>query len=108
MGFDVIAPQDFSVADQIRMFAHSNGIAAVEGAALTNTIFSPPGTRVLAMLCVNDMMPIFNDLSLVLGHHHRKLAGRGLTGIATANRFQPPFAIDLDLVRQSLTWVLEG
>ena len=108
MGFEVISPQDHSVAEQVRLFRQARGIAAVEGAALTNSVFSPVGTRVLAMLCVNDMMPIFNDLSIVLGHHHRKLAGRGLTGAASANRFQPPFSIDLDLARQSLTWVLEG
>ena len=108
MGFEVIAPQDFTVAEQIRLFSQADGIAAVEGAALTNTVFCPPGTRVLAMLCVNDMMPIFNDLSIVLGHHHRKLAGRGLTGLAMTNRFQPPFAIDLELARQSLAWVMEA
>ena len=113
MGFKVIAPQDYSIPDQISLFAAARGIAAVEGAALTNTIFSPPGARVLAILCINDMMPIFNDLSIVLGHHHRKLAGRGLAGpdlagVATANRFQPPFAVDLDLARQSLSWVQGG
>ena len=35
-------------------------------------------------------------------------AWRGLTGIATTNRFQPPFSVDLDLARRSLSWVLEG
>ena len=108
MGFQIISPQDHTVADQIRLLSQARGIAAVEGAALTNTMFSPPGARVLTILCVNDMMPIFNDLSIVLGHHHRKLAGGGLTGVAGANRFQPPFTVDLDLARQSLSWVLEG
>ena len=108
MGFQILSPQDHSVAEQVRLFSQARGIAAVEGAALTNTLFSPPGARVLAISCINDMMPIFNDLSIVLGHHHRKLAGRGLTGIATTNRFQPPFSVDLDLARHSLAWVLEG
>ena len=108
MGFHVISPQDYSISDQITLFSRARGIAAAEGAALTNTMFCPPGARVLAVLCLNDMMPIFNDLSLVLGHHHRKLAGRGLTGVATGNRFQPQFDVDLDLARQSLAWVLEG
>ncbi len=108
MGFQVISPQDVSVAEQVRLFSQSHGIAAVEGAALTNTMFCPAGTRVLAILCINDMMPVFNDLSIVMGRHHRKLVGHGVTGAATANRFQPTFTVDLDLVRQSLTWVLEG
>ena len=108
MGFQIISPQDHSVAEQVRLLSQADGIAAVEGAALTNTLFAPPDARVLAILCINDMMPIFNDLSIVLGHHHRKLAGRGLTGMASTNRFQPPFTVDLDLARQSLSWVLEA
>ena len=108
MGFQIISPQDHSVAEQVRLLSQARGVAAVEGAALTNTMFSPPGTRVLAISCINDMMPIFNDLAIVLGHHHRKLAGRGLTGIASYSRFQPPFSVDLDLARRSLSWVLEG
>ena len=108
MGFQVISPQDYSVSDQIGLFRQARGIAAVEGAALTNSLFSPPGARVLAISCINDMMPVFNDLSIVLGHDHRKLAGRGLSGGTTTNRFQPPFSVDLDLASQSLAWVLKG
>ncbi len=108
MGFTLISPQDHTVAEQVQLFSEARAIASVEGAALTNTLFCPPGTRVLAMLCENDMMPIYNDLSLVLGHHHRKLAGRGVVEGGTSNRFQPAFRIDPALVRQSLEWVLNG
>ena len=108
MGFELIAPQDYTVAEQVRLFSEARAIASVEGAALTNTLFSPPGTRVLAMLCENDMMPIYNDLSLVLSHHHSKLAGHGVAEGGKSNRFQPAFRIDPALVRQSLEWVLNG
>jgi hypothetical protein len=108
MGFHVIAPQTLPLAEQISLFAAAPGIAAAEGAALTNTLFCSPGTRVLAMLCETDMMPIYNDLSLVLGHQHRKLAGHGMADCKGGNRFQPPFSIDLPFARQSLDWVLKG
>ena len=108
LGFQVVAPQDLGIAGQLRLFASARGVAAVEGAALTNTLFAPPGLRVLAMCCENDMMPIFNDLSIVLGHHHRKLAGHGMPVGAKGNRFQPPFRVETSLAFSALTWVLAG
>lgn len=108
MGLQVIAPEDYSVAEQMRLFAGARGIAAPEGAALTNTIFAAPGTRILSMVCVNEMMPIYNDLALVLGHDHRKLAGPPAAQQAGGNRIQPEFTLDPDIVRASLAWVLSG
>ena len=108
MGFEVIAPEDYSIADQRVLFASAQGIAAPEGAALTNMIFAAPGTRVLSILCQNDMLPIFNDLALVLGQAHRKLPGAGMDGMPDGTRFQPHYHIAPDLARQALAWVLEG
>lgn len=107
MGFTLITPEAMPVAEQARLFAGARGIAGPEGAALTNTLFSAPGTRVLAIVCANDMMPVFNDLSLVMGHEHRKLAGQGVDS-AGGTRFQPAFAVDPDRARQALAWVMEG
>lgn len=108
MGFEVIAPEDHSIADQRVLFASARGIAAPEGAALTNMIFAAPGTRVLSILCQNDMLPIFNDLALVLEQAHRKLPGAGIAGTLDSKRFQPHYHIAPDLARQALSWVLEG
>ena len=108
MGFKVIAPEDYSIAEQRTLFAAARGIAAPEGAALTNMIFAAPGTRVLSVLCQNDMLPIFNDLALVLGQAHRKMPGAGLGGMPGGTRFQPHYRIAPDLARQGLAWVLEG
>lgn len=105
MGFRVIAPQDLTVAEQIVIFASARGVAAPEGAALTNTIFCAPGVRVLSIVCANDMMPIYNDLALVLGHDHLKLAGTPEARQTSGSRFQPQFSTDLALVRKALAWV---
>ena len=108
MGFEVIAPEDYTIAQQQGLFAQARGIAAPEGAALSNMIFAAPGTRVLSILCQNDMLPIFNDLTLVLGQNHRKLAGAGMYGLPDSTRFQPHYRIAPDLARKALAWVLEG
>lgn len=107
MGFELIVPEALSIAEQARLFAGARGIAGPEGAALTNSLFSAPGTRVLAIVCANDMLPVFNDLSLVMGHEHMKLAGQGIDS-AGGTRFQPAFAADPALARQALRWVIEG
>jgi hypothetical protein len=108
MGFEVMAPEDYTIAQQRDLFAQARGIAAPEGAALSNMTFAPPGTRVLSILCENDMLPIFNDLALVLGQAHRKLPGAGLAGMPGGTRFQPHYHIAPVLARKALAWVLEG
>lgn len=105
MGFLIVAPQDLTVAEQIGLFASARGVAAPEGAALTNTAFCAPGTRVLSIVCANDMMPIYNDLSLVLGHEHLKLAGPPEMREISGSRYQPRFSADLALARKALAWV---
>lgn len=108
MGFEVIAPEDYSIAEQRDIFAQARGIAAPEGAALSNMIFAAPGTRVLSILCENDMLPIFNDLALVLGQAHCKLPGAGLAATPAGTRFQPHYHIAPALARRALAWVLEA
>jgi capsular polysaccharide biosynthesis protein len=107
LGFQVVAPQELGIAGQVALFASARGVAAVEGAALANTIFCPPGIGVLAIVCENEMMPIFNDLSILLGHHHRKLAGAARPVPGQGNRLQPPFHVAPDLARAALQWVLQ-
>jgi hypothetical protein len=45
------------------------------------------------------MLPVFNDLSLVMGHEHMKLAAQGIDS-AGGTRFQPAFAADPALARR--------
>ncbi len=108
MGFEIVRPEELGAKGQAELFARARGIAGPEGAAMTNTLYAAPGARVLAIVCVNDMMPVFTDLSLVLGHHHRKLAGRGATGPGAGTRFQPRFAVDPGVARAALEWVRSG
>jgi Glycosyltransferase 61 len=48
-GFQKIFMEDYPVAEQIGMFASATHIVAPHGAALTNLVFSPPGTRVIEL-----------------------------------------------------------
>lgn len=48
-GLFLISPETLSIEDQIRLFANAETITGEFGSALHNSIFSPIGTRVLAL-----------------------------------------------------------
>jgi capsular polysaccharide biosynthesis protein len=48
-GFTVVYPENLSVAQQIKMFSEVEAVVSPHGAALTNTIFCSPGTRVIEL-----------------------------------------------------------
>lgn len=49
-GFRVVEPETMSVIEQVRLFAGAKIVVGVSGAALTNTLFCNPGTKVLTMM----------------------------------------------------------
>jgi capsular polysaccharide biosynthesis protein len=49
-GFEVVAPQNYSVAQQKEMFENAEMIVAASGAALANLIFCRPGTIVFEIM----------------------------------------------------------
>lgn len=55
LGFDVIYPESISVSDQMHFFNYANCIAGEYSSALHNTLFSAPGTKVLAINCINTI-----------------------------------------------------
>jgi len=48
-GFEVIDPQQKSVVEQAEYFSNAKVIIAAHGAALTNTVFCKPGTRIIEL-----------------------------------------------------------
>lgn len=76
-GFEVIDPEQYSPRQQIVRFARAEVVVGLAGAAMTNTIFSPTGARILTIAPDsgwND--PFFWDLAAVCGHPYAALFGR--------------------------------
>ncbi len=48
-GYEIVEPELVSFPDQIRLFAEADLVVGLGGAALFNTIFSPPSTRVVSI-----------------------------------------------------------
>lgn len=106
LGFEVVTPETLSIAQQVEMFAQASGIAATEGAALANTLFSPPGTRILSILNGNDLFPTFNDMAIVLDHAHRKLAGTPERNADGFNFLWSRYSVDMSMAEYHLKWAM--
>ncbi len=106
MGFEAVAPETLTLAEQVRLFASARGIAGPPGAAYTNLVWAGPGTRVLSIFKEEANLPTFIDLSILRGQTHRWLLGRNLPGYELMSVVNAPFSVDPTLAEQSLQWVV--
>lgn len=56
-GFTVIAPEEFSFSEQVRLFSQAELVIGATGAAMANLIFCPPGSRVHVLMAQHEDMP---------------------------------------------------
>ena len=62
-GFKSIAPESLSVAEQVSLFAAAEVVIGAHGAALTNTVFCSPGTKVIEIFAPDYVNPCYRKLS---------------------------------------------
>ncbi|WP_324156032.1 glycosyltransferase family 61 protein [Ideonella sp.] len=105
LGFEIVAAETLSLLDQVRLFAGARGIAGPPGAAFTNLMWAPAGTRVLTIFKQDINGPTFFDLSFLRGQHHRWLQAKSVAGFDSVSVVTSPFSVDLKLARRELEWV---
>jgi hypothetical protein len=74
-GFRSVSMDGMTVADQAALVASAAVIVGAHGAALTNVVFSHPGTRVIELLPANDPKPIYWQLGQRVGADYDVLVG---------------------------------
>jgi capsular polysaccharide biosynthesis protein len=89
-GFVTIDVEAMDVADQIRAFYGAKLVVGVMGAAMTNTLFCAPRTRVIHLAPQGWTEPFFWDLAAVRGQVYAACFGRGDEAIPAPLR---PFSI---------------
>jgi capsular polysaccharide biosynthesis protein len=52
-GFMTVNPANYSFAEQVELFANADEVVGVMGAALTNTVFCRPGTKIVCLAPVS-------------------------------------------------------
>ncbi|MBC7801774.1 MAG: glycosyltransferase family 61 protein, partial [Gemmatimonadaceae bacterium] len=65
-GYEVVDPAALSFPDQVRLFHGADHVIGPMGAALSNTVFMRPGTRV-TMLTTRRVDPFYWDIARLIG-----------------------------------------
>lgn len=76
-GFESIDPGDYSVQEQVRLFAEAEILVAPHGAALANIVFCQPGTKVVELLHPKAVNLMYWTLSETIGLHYSYILGEG-------------------------------
>ena len=93
-GFERIVPGRMALDDQVAAFAAASHIVAVHGAALANTVFCAPGTRLLEVFPAHDGTWAYAMLAPALGVAYASMVGADAGG--------GDVTIDLDELRRWL------
>jgi Glycosyltransferase 61 len=75
-GYEIVEPELLPFADQIRLFAEADLVVGLGGAALFNTIFSPPATRVVSIESSIAFVHAHACLFGALGHPYGFILGK--------------------------------
>lgn len=74
-GYQQIDPGSMSFEAQRATFSNALAVVGVMGAAMTNTLFCPPGTPVVYLAPEGWLEPFYWDLAAVIGHKYACIYG---------------------------------
>lgn len=100
-GFEVIDPEALSPRQQVVRFARASTIVGIMGAAMTNVVFSPPGSRILDIAPDPEWKdPFFWDLAAICGHRYAAIYGQWRQSELPAARRN--FTLSLDVLSKAI------
>lgn len=76
--FEFVTTSDMTLDEEIKLFAEADVVVSAYGAALTNLLFAPRGTRILELRAYDAdfaAASAFTELSCALDHEHGVLRG---------------------------------
>jgi len=103
-GFAIVDPGGMTIDDQIELFSDVEIIAAPGGAALSNLVFAPPATKVLAFSADAILSETFTSLASAIGQSYVLCAGASL---ARADRYWIWSRFDFSIAKVDLDRALE-
>jgi len=72
-GWEVVNPGELALDEQMRLFQEARAVVGAHGAALTNLLWSAPGTHVLEFMPSRRRNGCYAGISLVVGQPHQAL-----------------------------------
>jgi capsular polysaccharide biosynthesis protein len=84
-GFEIVDCGKLGVRQQIELTSGAKAVAGIHGAAMTNLLWSPPGTPVLELFLPNYLNACYEQIAFQGGLHymHRILGGASLGEVAS-------------------------
>ena len=103
-GFEIVFPEDHTIADQVAMFRSADVIAGFAGSGLFNLCFVPDPVRVITLR--SEAYTAHNE------HLMAALLGHSIDSVVSVPKnpgnFQSPFTFDLDHEGRDLVKILEA
>lgn len=75
VGYAIVAPETYSVAEQVALFHHAKCIVACSGAALTNLLYCQQGCKVIIMNNYRQSIGVFNTIAAFAGAESLDVSG---------------------------------
>lgn len=104
-GYQPIDPEGISAREQAATFACAERVVGCMGAAMVNTLFCAPGTRILYFAPETFTDPYYLDLAAARGHRYGVCYGKALDPGRPA---QSDYVLDPDHLARALAWLDGG
>lgn len=105
-GFEVVAPERLSLADEIALYAGADIVVGAEGAGMYGAAFSRPGSIYLTLCDEDYVMPILGTLAHVRGIDIGYVFGESMRADADLPRRLPfghaDFVLDVERVERAV------
>lgn len=105
LGFEEVRPEQFSILEQIRMFADAKAVVGLAGASFTNLAFARDNTAIVGISKNAIHSPTFVEMALALNQKWRWLVGPNIrhenyVGVISASYF-----LERSDIEDALDWV---
>lgn len=76
--FEVIEPEKLDFAEQVRIFSEAEVVVGATGAAMANTIFCKPSSKLIVMMAMHEAMPYgyWHNMAAAVGNRITYVLGR--------------------------------
>ena len=103
LGFSIVHPENLSVAQQVKIFSGAEVVVSPHGAALTNTVFCSPGTRVLELFSPRTTPPCYWILAAHCRLEYQCLVGESIPSSEdAANPAEADILLDIEKLKRAL------
>lgn len=104
-GFEKVFMEDLSFPEQVAIMQQATIVVAPHGAAITNTLFSAPGTHVVEIADPGFPNPNFYALASAMGHHYWILRAQS---IGEGHPLLKDMHIEPAMVRETVQQIIRG